>query len=117
MEQHFPQEMVKDGKTAVIDPRYVKASYAEAKLVQIIELCFAYSPEERPGINEIWQLLQEAITGNEQWEKDKAQREAEAEEREKGKAKSKAEAAAERKAKEAALKGIANEEADKRAEA
>jgi serine/threonine protein kinase len=115
--QHCLQEMIKDGKTAVIDPRYKDSSYAEAKLVEIIQLCFAYYPEDRPDIHEIWQLLQEAITGNEQWEKEEAQRKVEAEESEKRDTSSKAEAAAEAKAKEPASKGIANEEADKRLKA
>jgi aspartyl/asparaginyl beta-hydroxylase (cupin superfamily) len=119
LSKKYLQEMVKDGKTAVIDPRYVNASYAEAKLVEIIQLCFAYDPDERPDINEVWQFLQEAIAGNEQWEKEEAQR-AEEGEKEEATVMKQQEAknqAAEQIAKEAAGKVIANEEPDKRANA
>ncbi|CAB9500486.1 Probable serine/threonine-protein kinase [Seminavis robusta] len=101
------QQMIKDGKTAVIDPRYVDSSFAEGKLVEVIFRCFEYDPELRADINEIWQMLKDAIAENELWEKEAAKKKAEAEQKEKEEAER---AEGERLRKE-------EEEAQKRAEA
>jgi hypothetical protein len=52
---------VKKGETAFIDPRYKTRSLAEGKLVEIIELCYAYEPEERPSIFEVADFLRKAL--------------------------------------------------------
>lgn len=49
------------GETAFIDPRYRERSFAESKLVEVIERCYAFNPDERADINEIQQMLEEAI--------------------------------------------------------
>lgn len=55
------QERVANGEKAFIDPRYKERSLAEAKLVEIIEKCHEYYPEDRPSIFEVVELLLEAL--------------------------------------------------------
>uniref|UniRef100_A0A7S4EG67 Protein kinase domain-containing protein n=1 Tax=Pseudo-nitzschia australis TaxID=44445 RepID=A0A7S4EG67_9STRA len=66
------QDLVGDGEKAYIDPRYKERSLAEAKLVEIINQCHEYYPEDRPSIFEVvdmlWQALEEV---NEAMDKDK----------------------------------------------
>jgi hypothetical protein len=52
---------VGDGEKAYIDPRYKERSLAEAKLVEIIEKCHEYWPEDRPSIFEVINFLWDAI--------------------------------------------------------
>lgn len=59
----------------MIDPRYVDRSFAEAKLIEIIERCFAYNPEDRIDINELRDMLVEAIAEDEQLQKGASARE------------------------------------------
>jgi serine/threonine protein kinase len=54
------QQMVEDAKKPYIDPRYRSRSFAEGQLVEIIELCWTYDPDERPDIFEIGRLLKAA---------------------------------------------------------
>lgn len=77
------QKLVKDGETAVIDPRFVESSFAENKLIEVIQRCFVYDPDMRADINEIWQMLKDAIGENEKYEKEEAKKNAEIEAREK----------------------------------
>ena len=57
------QDRVGDGEKAYIDPRYKERSLAEAKLIEIIDQCHEYYPEDRPSIFEVadmlWQALEE----------------------------------------------------------
>lgn len=76
------QKLVKEGQTAVIDPRFVESSFAESKLIEVIQRCFVYDPDFRADINEIWQMLKDAIAENEQYEKEEAKKNAEIEGRE-----------------------------------
>lgn len=55
------QKRVKKGETAFIDRRYKTRSFAEGKLVEIIELCYAYEPEERPSMLEVADFLRKAL--------------------------------------------------------
>ena len=55
---------MKRGETAYIDDRYRTRSFAESKLVELIEKCFAFDPEERITIFEAARFLQEAINEN-----------------------------------------------------
>ena len=55
---------MKRGETAYIDDRYRTRSFAESKLVQLIEKCFVFDPEERITIFEAVRFLQEAINEN-----------------------------------------------------
>jgi hypothetical protein len=54
------QKKIKKGKKPFIDPRYRTRSYAEGKLVDVMELCWAYHAEERPEIQTVIVQLQEA---------------------------------------------------------
>eukprot|EP00546_Thalassionema_frauenfeldii_P013696 CAMPEP_0178920390 /NCGR_PEP_ID=MMETSP0786-20121207/14979_1 /TAXON_ID=186022 /ORGANISM="Thalassionema frauenfeldii, Strain CCMP 1798" /LENGTH=503 /DNA_ID=CAMNT_0020594453 /DNA_START=77 /DNA_END=1588 /DNA_ORIENTATION=+ len=45
------------GNTSFIDERYQSRSYGEGKMVQLIEMCWKYKPEERPDIFEIVEFL------------------------------------------------------------
>ncbi len=55
------QNRVKKGLKPYIDPHYKDKSYAEAKLAEIIDRCYAYKPEDRPSIFEIVEFLREAL--------------------------------------------------------
>ena len=55
---------MKRGETAYIDDRYRTRSFAESKLVKLIEKCFVFDPEERITIFEAVRFLQEAINEN-----------------------------------------------------
>mmetsp|Transcript_31945 Transcript_31945/g.70203 ORF Transcript_31945/g.70203 Transcript_31945/m.70203 type:complete len:592 (+) Transcript_31945:254-2029(+) len=58
-------EKMKRGATAYIDDRYRTRSFAESKLVDLIELCFKYDPEERITIFEAVNFLRKALEENE----------------------------------------------------
>ena len=57
------QDHVRAGERPYIDPRYEERSLAEAKLVEVIDKCHEYYPEDRPSIFEVvdilWQALEE----------------------------------------------------------
>lgn len=57
------QELIKAGKTAFLDERYRTRSEAERVLVETIEKCWKYNPDDRPTIFEVAQTLRVA------WEK------------------------------------------------
>ena len=50
-----------DGKTAFIDNRYRTRSYSEGQMVELIERCWRYRPEDRPDIFEVVRFLQSAL--------------------------------------------------------
>jgi hypothetical protein len=52
---------VKNGEATYIDQRYKTRSLAEAKLVEIIELCYAQEPDNRPSIFEVAEFLRKAL--------------------------------------------------------
>lgn len=55
------QELVMKGRTPTIDQRYKTNSFAESRLVQIIERCWIYDPDIRPSMSEVKTMLMEAI--------------------------------------------------------
>jgi hypothetical protein len=55
------QMRVKNGEATYIDQRYKTRSLAEAKLVEIIELCYAHEPDNRPRIFEVAEFLRKAL--------------------------------------------------------
>ena len=58
----FVQKELVNGVTAFIDDRYRTRSYAEGKLVELIDQCWRYKPEERPDIFEIVHYLRKVIS-------------------------------------------------------
>jgi serine/threonine protein kinase len=54
------QQMVVDEERPYIDPRYRSRSFAEGQLVEIMERCWTYDPNERPDIFEVVRLLKAA---------------------------------------------------------
>jgi hypothetical protein len=60
----IPQQKLIDGKTAYIDPRYKKRSYAEQQLVKALEQCWEYKPDDRPSIFELVDQLRKAVSEN-----------------------------------------------------
>lgn len=44
-----------------MDPRYREKSNEEAKLVEIIEKCFTFDPNDRPSIFEVVDFLRKAV--------------------------------------------------------
>jgi serine/threonine protein kinase len=59
------QQKVIDGETPLIDPRYRGRSYAEGKLVEIIERCWEYYPDKRIDMFRVADFLREAVAENE----------------------------------------------------
>lgn len=54
------QKKVVNGNSAFIDERYRTYSFGDGKLVELIEKCWAYKPEDRPTIYEVVEFLREA---------------------------------------------------------
>jgi len=54
------QNELVDGKNAFIDNRYRTRSYGEGKMVELIEMCWQFQPEDRPDIFEIIRFLERA---------------------------------------------------------
>ena len=52
------------GNLTYIDPRYKQRSFAEGKLVEIVERIWKFNPTERPSIFDVVQFLREAVTLN-----------------------------------------------------
>jgi hypothetical protein len=55
------QSEIIDGKQAFIDKRYRTRSYGEGKMVELIEMCWRYKPEDRPDIFEIVRFLERSF--------------------------------------------------------
>lgn len=64
------QKKLINGETAYIDQRYKDRSYAEKILVEIMEKCWAFKPEDRIDIFEAARLLREAVKENERLERE-----------------------------------------------
>lgn len=63
------QERVKKGDKPYIDPRWRTNSFAEGKIVELIERCFEYDPEDRIDIFEAVRFLRDAVEENERRKK------------------------------------------------
>ena len=59
-----PKEKMIKKETAYIDPRYRNRTYAESALVEIMEECWTYDPDERVDIFEVVEFLREAVEEN-----------------------------------------------------
>jgi hypothetical protein len=55
------QKRIKNGETAYIDPRFKDLSFEEAKLVEAIEWCHQYHPDDRPTAFLLVSFLREAV--------------------------------------------------------
>jgi hypothetical protein len=62
------QNKLKKGMTAFIDTRYKERSFAEAKLVEIIPLCWTYDPNQRIDIFQLVIILRKAVQENQIYE-------------------------------------------------
>lgn len=68
----FPEEAtaknaarrIQEGEIPDIDDRIKRRSFAERKLAEIARRCFTFNPDERITINELVQLLREAVDEN-----------------------------------------------------
>ncbi len=58
---HDIQGYVAGGEIPFIDPRYRERSREEAKLVEIIEACHEFHPDDRPSIFEVVAFLRDAL--------------------------------------------------------
>jgi serine/threonine protein kinase len=58
------QQLVTNGEKPYIDPRYRSRSFAEGQLVEIMERCWIYDPDDRPDIFEITRQLKAAYELN-----------------------------------------------------
>jgi serine/threonine protein kinase len=61
---HKVQKLLIKGRIGYIDPRYKERSFAEAKLAEIIPLCWKYDPDERISIFELVTRLRRAVAEN-----------------------------------------------------
>jgi len=55
------QRRMVDGETAFIHPKFRTRSYAEGRLVQIIEMCYEFDPDDRPEIFEVVRFLKDTV--------------------------------------------------------
>jgi len=53
-----------NGNLTYIDPRYKNHSFAEGKLVEIVQQIWKMNPKERPSIFDVVQFLREAVAIN-----------------------------------------------------
>lgn len=58
------QKKVKAGEVPYIDERWRTRSYAEGKLVELIERCYAFKPDERIDIFDTVRFLRDAVEEN-----------------------------------------------------
>lgn len=56
----YVQNEIIEGKKAFIDDRYRTRSYGEGKMVELIEMCWRFQPEDRPSIFEVVHFLTRA---------------------------------------------------------
>jgi hypothetical protein len=63
------QQKVINGKLPFIDPRYRTRSFEEGKLVEIMEQCWKYKPDDRPSIFEVVHFLRDAVEESDRIEK------------------------------------------------
>jgi hypothetical protein len=54
------QKMILAGTKPYVDPRYRRRSYYEAKLIEIMELCWEYERTKRINIFEVVRFLRNA---------------------------------------------------------
>ena len=59
------QRIIERGEVTKLDQRYHERSFAEHKLIQIMEVCYIFEPDERADINELQSLLEDAIAEDE----------------------------------------------------
>ena len=59
------QKKLIDGETAFIDPRYKERSFAEKKLIELVEKTWIYNPDERINMFDAVDFLKHAIKENE----------------------------------------------------
>lgn len=52
-------EAIKKGVTTYIDPRYKSRSREEKLLVEVMEKCFTYNPDDRPSIFDVVSWLRQ----------------------------------------------------------
>jgi serine/threonine protein kinase len=57
-------QLVMDGETAYIDPRFHDRSYGERTLTEIIPLCWKFNPDDRIDIFEMVNRLRQAVDEN-----------------------------------------------------
>jgi hypothetical protein len=58
------EDNLKRNITAFVDPRYKERSFAEAKLVDFIQLCWVFAPDKRIDIFQLVELLRVAVKEN-----------------------------------------------------
>jgi len=58
------KKKVKAGEVPYIDERWRTRSYAEGKLVELIERCYAFKPDERIDIFDTVRFLRDAVEEN-----------------------------------------------------
>lgn len=70
-DEKIVKKKIKEGETGYIDPRYKNNSFAEAKLAEIIPLCWVYDPDKRIDIFYLVEFLRAAVKENRSREESK----------------------------------------------
>jgi len=65
------QKKIIKGDLAFVDDRYRNSSFAEGKLVEIMEKCWAYESKDRVDVFEVVAFLQNAVQQNQEFESNK----------------------------------------------
>lgn len=63
------QQKITSAQKPYIDDRYRTRSYAERKLVEVMEKCWHFEPEKRITIFDAVKILREAVKENERRQK------------------------------------------------
>jgi serine/threonine protein kinase len=63
-QSHRIQRQLLKGERAYIDPRYLSRSYAENKLVEVMEKTWEFSPNDRISIFQVVKALRKAVKDN-----------------------------------------------------
>lgn len=58
------QKRIIDGQLPSVDSRFEEGSYAEQKLLQVLQKCWIYDPADRTDIFKVVALLKEAVETN-----------------------------------------------------
>ena len=59
------QDKLIDGGLPYVDSRYRERSFAEKKLIELMEMCWRYDPDERINMFDAVKFLRQAIKENE----------------------------------------------------
>ena len=60
-QEELTQRRIANGEKPYVDARYRNRSLAEGILVQVMEACWAYRPQDRPSMTQVIQMLHKTV--------------------------------------------------------